>query len=158
MLKRHLLAAVAVLGLAGPAAAADIVETAAGDGNFTILLAAVKAAGLEETLKGDGPFTVFAPTDAAFGKLPAGTVEKLLEPGSKAELQKVLTYHVVPGKVMSGDLKGKTITAETVEGSMVAIDASGDVVKVDEAVVSTADITASNGVIHVIDAVILPKS
>jgi len=157
-MKRGILAAVTVLALAVPAKAADIVDTAAANGNFGTLVAAVKAAGLVETLKGAGPFTVFAPTDAAFEKLPAGTVENLLKPENKEQLQKVLTYHVVPGKVMSGDLKGKKTSAKTVEGSTVAIDASGDAVMVEGAKVSQADIGASNGVIHVIDTVILPKS
>jgi uncharacterized surface protein with fasciclin (FAS1) repeats len=157
-IKKNLLAAVTGLVLASPAAAADIVETAAANGSFTTLVAAVKAAGLVDTLKGPGPFTVFAPTDEAFKKLPAGTVENLLKPENKTQLTKVLTYHVVPGKVMASDVKGKTTTAKTVEGSTVAIDASGSAVKVDNATVSKADVTASNGVIHVIDTVIMPKS
>src|SRR4051794_10658741 len=157
-IKRNLLAAAAVLALASPAAAADIVETASLNGSFTTLVAAVKTAGLVDTLKGTGPFTVFAPTDEAFKKLPAGTVENLLKPENKAQLTKVLTYHVVPGKVMASDVKGKTTTAKTVEGSAVAIDASGSAVKVDNATVSKADVIASNGVIHVIDTVIMPKS
>src|SRR4051794_22885987 len=157
-IKRNLLAAPRVLAWASPAVAADIVETATSNGSFTTLVAAVKAAGLVDTLKGPGPFTVFAPTDEAFRKLPAGTVENLLKPENKAQLTKVLTYHVVPGKVMASDVKGKTTTAKTVEGSAVAIDASGGAVKVDNATVSKADVTASNGVIHVIDTVIMPKS
>ena len=148
----------AMLVAAGPAAAADIVETAVSNGNFKTLAAALQAAGLVETLKGKGPYTVFAPTDEAFKKLPAGTVETLLKPENKAQLQKVLTYHVVSGNVMSGDLKGKTTNAKTVEGSAVRIDASGNTVKVDDAVVTQADVNASNGVIHVIDSVIMPKS
>jgi uncharacterized surface protein with fasciclin (FAS1) repeats len=156
--KQKILAAVAVLAFAAPAAAADIVETASSDGSFSTLVAAVKAAGLVDTLKGKGPFTVFAPTDAAFKKLPAGTVENLLKPENKAQLTKVLTYHVVPGAVMASDVKGKKTTAKTVEGSAVAIDASGGTVKVDNATVSKADVNASNGVIHVIDTVIMPKS
>src|SRR3954469_3363249 len=100
-IKRNLLAAAAVLALAAPAAAADIVETASADGSFTTLVAAVKAAGLVETLKGKGPFTVFAPTEAAFKKLPSGTVENLLKPENKAQLTKVLTYHVLSGAVMA---------------------------------------------------------
>ena len=157
-IKKNLLAAVTGLVLASPAAAADIVETAAANGSFTTLVAAAKAAGLVDTLKGPGPFTVFAPTDEAFKKLPAGTVENLLKPENKTQLTKVLTYHVVPGKVMASDVKGKTTTAKTVEGSTVAIDASGSAVKVDNATVSKADVTASNGVIHVIDTVVMPKS
>ncbi len=151
------LALVAAAALAGPVRAADIVDTAASNGSFTTLVAALKAAGLVETLKGDGPFTVFAPTDAAFAKLPEGTVESLLKPENREQLRKVLTYHVVPGKVMSGDLAGKETTAATVEGSSVAIDAAGSGVTVDGATVTQADIDTDNGVIHVIDAVILPK-
>ena len=157
-IKRNLLAAATMLALASPAVAADIVETAASNGSFTTLVAAVKAAGLGDTLKGPGPFTVFAPTDDAFKKLPPGTVENLLKPENKAQLTKVLTYHVVPGKVMASDVQGKKTTAKTVEGSTVAIDASRGVVEVDNARVSKADVTASNGVIHVIDTVIMPKS
>lgn len=136
---------------------ADIVDTAISAGSFNTLVAAVKAAGLVETLKGDGPFTVFAPTDAAFAKLPAGTVEMLLEPENKAKLTAVLTYHVVPGKVMSADLAGKKLEAATVQGQKVSIDATMGGVSVDGAKVVTADIATSNGVIHVIDTVILPS-
>ena len=148
----------AMLVAAGPAAAADLVETAVSNGSFKTLTAALQAAGLVETLKGKGPYTVFAPTDEAFKKLPAGTVENLLKPENKAQLAKVLTYHVVAGNVMSGDLKGKTTNAKTVEGSAVRIDASSNTVKVNDAVVTQADVNASNGVIHVIDSVIMPKS
>jgi uncharacterized surface protein with fasciclin (FAS1) repeats len=148
----------AMLVAASPAAAADLVETAVSNGSFKTLTAALQAAGLVETLKGKGPYTVFAPTDEAFKKLPAGTVENLLKPENKAQLQKVLTYHVVAGNVMSGDLKGKTTNAKTVEGSAVRIDASGNTVKVGDAAVTQADVSASNGVIHVIDSVIMPKS
>ena len=158
-IKRNLLAAAGVLALASPAAAADIVETASSNGSFTTLVAAAKAAGLVDTLKGPGPFTVFAPTDEAFKKLPAGTVENLLKPENKAQLTKVLTYHVVPGKVMASDVKGqKTTTDCNGHGTHVAVDASGGAVKVDNATVSKADVNASNGVIHVIDTVIMPKS
>jgi len=148
----------AMLVAASPAAAADIVETAVSNGSFKTLTAALQAAGLVETLKGKGPYTVFAPTDEAVKKLPAGTVENLLKPENKAQLTKVLTYHVVAGNVMSGDLKGKMTNAKTVEGSAVRIDASGNTVKVGDAVVTRADVNASNGVIHVIDSVIMPKS
>ena len=134
----------------------DIVDTAVDAGSFNTLVAAVKAAGLVDTLKGDGPFTVFAPTDAAFAKLPAGTVEMLLKPENKAKLVAVLTYHVVPGKVMSGDLTGKKLEAKTVQGSSVSIDATKGVM-VDGANVTSADIETSNGVIHVVDTVIQPK-
>ena len=142
------------LGAARPVAAEkDIVDTAVAAGQFTTLATALKAAGLIETLKGPGPFTVFAPTDAAFAKLPAGTVEALLK--DKAKLAKILTYHVVAGKVMAADVV-KLTSARTVEGSMVSIDA-GNGVKINDATVVKADIAASNGVIHVIDTVILPK-
>ena len=133
----------------------DIVDTAVA-GKFNTLVAAVKAAGLVETLKGVGPFTVFAPTDEAFAKLPAGTLEDLLKPANKAKLQSVLTYHVVSGKVMAADVV-KLHTAKTVEGQNVTIKATGGKVTVDAANVTKTDIVASNGVIHVIDAVILPK-
>lgn len=157
-IKQSLFAGMVVVAMASPAAAADIVDTASSNGSFTTLVAAVKAAGLDDTLKGLGPFTVFAPTDEAFKKLPAGTVENLLKPENKAELTKILTYHVVPGKVMAADIKGKTTNAKTVEGSNLAIDATGSAVKVGTASVSAADVTASNGVIHVIDTVVMPKT
>ena len=136
--------------------AADIVETAAGAGSFDTLVSAVQAADLVEVLKGEGPFTVFAPTDEAFAKLPAGTVENLLRPENKEQLVALLTYHVVPGKTMSSELAGKELHATTVQGSPVEIDATGDGVMVDDATVVQADIEADNGVIHVIDAVIMP--
>jgi uncharacterized surface protein with fasciclin (FAS1) repeats len=138
------------------AASADIVDTAVAAGSFNTLVAAVQAADLVDTLKGEGPFTVFAPTDEAFAKLPAGTVDNLLKPENKDQLVAVLTYHVLPGKVMSGDIAGKTLEAATVQGSNVSIDAT-DGVMIDNASVTAADIEASNGVIHVIDTVILPK-
>jgi len=138
-------------------AAEDIVDIAAANEDFETLVAAVQAAGLVDTLKGEGPFTVFAPTDAAFEKLPAGTVEDLLKPENKDRLVSILTYHVVPGKVMSGDIAGAETMAETVQGQSLDIDATGDAVMVDEATVVTADIEASNGVIHVIDTVVLPE-
>ena len=137
-------------------AASDIVDTAVGAGSFSTLVAAVKAAGLVDTLKGEGPFTVFAPTDEAFAKLPAGTVESLLKPENKDKLVAILTYHVVPGKVMSKDLAGKSMKVATVQGQKVSIQAMSNV-HVDNATVATADIEATNGVIHVIDEVILPK-
>ncbi len=136
--------------------AADIVDTAVEAGQFKTLVAAVQAADLVETLKGDGPFTVFAPTDEAFAKLPEGTVDDLLKPENKDKLVAILTYHVVPGKIMSGDIAGKTADVETVQGSTLAVDAM-DGVKVDAANVISADIETSNGVIHVIDTVVLPK-
>lgn len=159
-LSRAFFAAVvaAPLALSAVAAkAADIVDTAVSAGQFNTLVAAVEAAGLVETLKGDGPFTVFAPTDEAFAKLPAGTVENLLKPENKDQLVAVLTYHVVSGKVMSGDIAGKMTEAMTVQGSELTIDAMKDGVTVDEAKVIQADIETSNGVIHVIDTVVLPQ-
>ena len=132
----------------------DIVDTAVA-GKFNTLVAAVKAAGLVETLKGEGPFTVFAPTDEAFAKLPAGTLDDLLKPANKAKLQDILKYHVVSGKVMAADVV-KLHTAKTVEGQNVTITATNGHVKVDHANVTKTDIVASNGVIHVLDAVILP--
>lgn len=134
----------------------DIVDVAVGAGTFNTLVAAVKAADLVGALKGDGPLTVFAPTDDAFAALPAGTVENLLKPENKAQLQAVLLYHVVPGKVMSADLSG-TVNAETLQGATVKI-VVDEGVTVNGANVVAADVAASNGVIHVIDAVILPPS
>lgn len=141
---------------AAQAKSKDIVDTAVGAGKFSTLVAAVQAAGLVDTLKGEGPFTVFAPTDEAFAKLPAGTVEDLLKPENKDKLVAILTYHVVPGKIMSGDIAGKTKDVKTVQGDTIAVDAT-DGVKVDEATVVNADIDASNGVIHVIDTVVMPN-
>ena len=138
------------------AKAGDIVDTAATAGQFETLVAAVKAAGLVDTLKGDGPFTVFAPTDEAFAALPEGTVENLLKPENRDQLVAVLTYHVIPGTVMSADIAGKTASVETVQGGSLSIDATAGVM-VDDANVVTADIITSNGVIHVIDRVVLPK-
>tara|TARA_R110002074_G_scaffold116613_2_gene248034 strand:- start:2289 stop:2768 length:480 start_codon:yes stop_codon:yes gene_type:complete len=135
--------------------AKDIVDTASEAGSFTTLLAAAEAAGLVETLKSEGPFTVFAPTDDAFAALPEGTVETLLLPENKDQLAAILTYHVVPGKVMSTDLTDD-MEAMTVQGTTVMIDLDNGVM-VDGATVTTADIEATNGVIHVIDQVILPE-
>jgi uncharacterized surface protein with fasciclin (FAS1) repeats len=147
-----------VLSLAAlPAKAKDIVDTAVGAGQFKTLVAAVTAAGLVDTLKGEGPFTVFAPTDAAFAKLPAGTLEMLLKPENKSKLAAILTYHVLPGKVMSGDIAGKKLMAATVQGSKIDVNAT-DGVMVNDANVVKADIVASNGVIHVIDKVIVPPA
>ena len=138
------------------AADKDIVDTAVGAGSFKTLVAAVQAAGLVDTLKGAGPFTVFAPTDEAFAKLPAGTVESLLKPENKAKLVAILTYHVVPGKVTAADVV-KLTEAKTVQGSSAKISAKDGKVMVDGANVIKTDIMTSNGVIHVIDAVIMPK-
>ena len=132
-----------------------LVDTAVDAGSFETLVAAVQAAGLVDTLKGDGPFTVFAPTDEAFAALPEGTVENLLLPENREQLVAILTYHVVPGKVMSTDLSDD-MSAATVQGSNVMIDLDNGVM-VEDASVVTADIETSNGVIHVIDKVILPE-
>nr|WP_297347291.1 fasciclin domain-containing protein [uncultured Glaciecola sp.] len=134
----------------------DIVDTAASNSDFTTLVAAVKAAGLVDALKAEGPLTVFAPTNEAFAKLPAGTVESLLLPENKAKLVQILTYHVVAGQVMAADVV-KIDSAKTLEGSSITVTVSGGAVKVDDANVTTTDIKTSNGVIHVIDTVIMPK-
>lgn len=159
MLKRTLLALTITGALSAPALAAahtlDIVDTAANAGSFSTLLAAAEAAGLVDTLKGDGPFTVFAPTDAAFAALPEGTVESLLMEENRAQLVEILTYHVVPGAVMSTDLSDGMM-ATTVQGGELMIDLDNGVM-VNNASVVAADIEASNGVIHVIDAVIIPE-
>jgi len=131
---------------------ADIVDTAVAAGSFTTLATALQAAGLVDTLKGDGPFTVFAPTDEAFAKLPAGTLEALL--ADPAKLQAVLTYHVVPGRVTAADVASLS-SATTVQGAPIAIDTSMGV-RVNDAHVTQADVLTSNGVIHVIDTVLLP--
>ncbi len=133
----------------------DIVDIAASNDDFSTLVAAVTAAGLVETLKGDGPFTVFAPTNDAFAKLPAGTVESLLEPENRDQLVSILTYHVVPGAVTSDQLAGKRLNVTTVQGGTVHVDGRNGV-KVNDANVTAADIMATNGVIHVIDTVLLP--
>ena len=160
MFRRTFLAVAASLMFASSAAMAgaptkDIVDTAAANGSFNTLVTAVKAADLVDTLKGDGPFTVFAPTDEAFAALPKGVLDDLLKPENKAKLAAVLTYHVVPGKVMSGDIAGKKLDVKTVQGTTAAVDAT-DGVKIDGATVVAADVKATNGVIHVIDKVILP--
>lgn len=139
-----------------PAAAQDIVATAAAAGSFKTLTAALQAAGLVETLKGAGPFTVFAPTDAAFAKLPAGTVESLLRPENKARLVAILTYHVVPGQVMAAQV-ATLKSATTVNGKSLAISVRGGAVMVYNARVVKTDIVCSNGVIHVIDTVVMPN-
>jgi transforming growth factor-beta-induced protein len=151
--KLVLVAAMSLCGVFG-AQAADIVDTAVGAGQFNTLVTAVKAAGLVDTLKGPGPFTVFAPTDEAFAKLPPGTLDSLLKNPEK--LKAVLTYHVVPGKVMAADVV-KLKSAKTVQGQTAKISAKGGAVMVDKAKVVKTDIVTDNGVIHVIDSVILPK-
>jgi uncharacterized surface protein with fasciclin (FAS1) repeats len=153
-------AGVASLFLATAAFAAppaqDIVDTAISAGSFNTLVAAVKAAGLVDTLKGAGPFTVFAPTDEAFAKLPAGTVEELLKPENKSKLVAILTYHVVPGKVMAEDVV-KLHEAKTVNGQELMVKTDMGSVMVDNATVVKTDILCTNGVIHVIDTVMLPQ-
>ena len=157
MIRRTFFALAASTAIAGAAWAEahskDIVDTAMEAGSFTTLLAAAEAAGLVETLKGEGPFTVFAPTDDAFAALPEGTVEGLLE--DTEALTAILTYHVVPGAVMSGDLSDG-MEAETVNGATAMVSIDGDTVMVGDATVTQADIEASNGVIHVIDSVLMP--
>jgi uncharacterized surface protein with fasciclin (FAS1) repeats len=147
-----------VLGLANAVSAQgkDLVDTAVAAGQFKTLAAALQAAGLIDTLKGKGPFTVFAPTDAAFAKLPKGTVEELLKPENKAKLTAILTYHVVAGKVMAADVV-KVKDAKTVQGGSIKVNAEGGRVMVDGATVVKTDIGASNGVIHVVDSVLMPK-
>lgn len=140
---------------ANDAGSKDIVDTAVAAGQFNTLAAALKAAGLVDTLKGAGPFTVFAPTDAAFAKLPAGTVEELLKPENKEKLIAVLTYHVVAGKAMAKDVASMS-SAKTVNGKDVSLKVDGGKVLVNSATVVAADVNASNGVIHVIDTVLLP--
>ena len=134
----------------------DIVDTAVAAGSFKTLVAAVTAAGLVDTLKGAGPFTVFAPSDDAFAKLPAGTVEELVKPESKAKLTAILMLHVMAGKVMAADVTGKTLTPASAGGELLHVDGTHGVT-VNGAKVTTADIACTNGVIHVIDTVLLPK-
>ena len=154
--------AATVIGLAVGSSTAfaadkDIVDTAVAAGQFKTLAAALGAAGLVDTLKGAGPFTVFAPTDDAFAKLPAGTVEELLKPENKGKLTAILTYHVVDGNVMAADVV-KLTEAKTLNGMMVKVKVNGDTVMINDAAVTSADIVASNGVIHVIDSVLLPPA
>ncbi|MFT7116356.1 MAG: putative surface protein with fasciclin (FAS1) repeats [Rhodoferax sp.] len=151
-MKKTLVASVIALGAVFSVQAADIVDTAVAAGSFKTLATALTAAGLIDTLKGPGPFTVFAPTDAAFAKIPKADLDALLK--NKAKLTSVLTYHVVPGKVMAADVKAGKV--KTVQGSMLTVTTMGGV-KVDGATVSATDIAADNGVIHVIDSVIMPK-
>jgi uncharacterized surface protein with fasciclin (FAS1) repeats len=154
--------AATVIGLAVGSSTAfsadkDIVDTAVAAGQFKTLAAALGAAGLIDTLKGAGPFTVFAPTDDAFAKLPAGTVEELLKPENKGKLTAILTYHVVDGNVLAADVV-KLTEAKTLNGMMVKVKVNGNTVMINDATVTSADIVASNGVIHVIDAVLLPPA
>jgi len=160
----HLIPAIALLASAACSFTAhaastdttkDIVAVASDTGNLTTLVTAIKAAGLVETLQGPGPFTVFAPTDAAFAKLPKATLDDLLKPENKAKLAGILTYHVVPGKVMAADVK--TMMAKTVNGEKLDIKVTDGAVTVNDAKVTATDVPASNGVIHVIDTVLMPK-
>ena len=151
-MKKTLIAAVLSLGVAFSVHAKDIVDTAVAAGNFKTLATALTAAGLVDTLKGKGPFTVFAPTDAAFAKIPKADLDALLK--DKAKLTAVLTYHVVAGQVMAADVKAGKV--KTVQGSELTISTTGGVM-VDKAKVTATDIVADNGVIHVIDSVIMPK-
>ncbi|MEC7762442.1 MAG: fasciclin domain-containing protein [Pseudomonadota bacterium] len=160
-MKRFATAAALAVLTAGAAHAETIAEIAAGNEDFSTLVAAADAAGLVETLNGEGPFTVFAPNNAAFDVLPEGTVESLLEPDMKDDLTGILTYHVVAGEIMSGDIEMGTTAVETVNGATLCVTASEDGVMLmdgagNEATVVSADIDADNGVIHVIDTVIMP--
>ena len=156
---KHLYILLAALVLTGSVSAGQktVVDVASSSDSFTTLVAALQTAGLVDTLNGAGPFTVFAPTDEAFAKLPAGTVESLLEPENRDQLRAILTYHVVPGRVAASEVV-KLESATTVQGSDVAIRVTDGKVTIDGATVVTADINASNGVIHVIDSVIIPSA
>jgi uncharacterized surface protein with fasciclin (FAS1) repeats len=163
-MKTLFLAAATALAALAPATAyaahhekKDIVDTAVAAGQFKTLAAALTAAGLVDTLKGPGPFTVFAPTDAAFAKLPAGTVDNLLKPENKAKLTAVLTYHVLPGNVPASAVAGKKLAPKTVNGATLDVDGTNGV-RVNNAKVIQPDVEASNGVIHVIDTVLLPPT
>lgn len=160
MFKTLSLALAAVVVAAGTAVAGmygkTVVDVAAGDDRFTTLVKAVKAADLAGTLKGDGPFTVFAPTNEAFAELPEGTVENLLKPENKDKLRAILTYHVVPGKVMAKDVSATTVSAETVNGATLDVGKMNGGVMAGNASIVATDIEASNGVIHVVDSVIMP--
>lgn len=156
-LRAAVIAAPMALIAALPVRAADIVDTAAANADFETLVAAVSAADLVETLKGEGPFTVFAPTDDAFAALPAGTLDDLLKPEAKAQLTGILTYHVVPGRIMAADIAMGQTSVETVNGQALNVQKTADGVLVNGARVTTADIAVDNGVIHVIDAVVLPS-
>ncbi|SDF50774.1 Uncaracterized surface protein containing fasciclin (FAS1) repeats [Limimonas halophila] len=161
MLRTFLMATVVTTGLTSAAVAGqmkDLVDTAAGDTRFSTLVEAVQAAGLVETLKGEGPYTVFAPTNAAFDEIPEDRLNSLLKPENRDALRDVLTYHVVAGNVMSGDIAGTEQNVDTVQGTALRVDATGDGVRINDARVVQADIEASNGVIHAIDAVVMPRA
>jgi uncharacterized surface protein with fasciclin (FAS1) repeats len=160
-MNKFTLAVVGLLALAAPATAANIVQTAASTGQFNTLLAAAKAAGLVGALSGGGPITVFAPTDAAFAKLPAGTVEELIKPKNKAKLAAILKYHVIPGRVFAKDVPHVPTHVRTLKGSgdrTIRVVRRGGTVRVDGVRVVAANIRASNGVIHVINRVLLPSN
>lgn len=154
-MKKSLIASVIALATLGSAHAKDIVDTAVAAGSFKTLATALQAAGLVDTLKGAGPFTVFAPTNAAFAKLPPGTLDNLLKPENRAQLTAILTYHVVPGRVLAADAVQHD-TATTVNGATADIVVSGGRVTIDGATITATDIKAGNGVVHVIDTVMLP--
>ena len=155
--KKYIFGAALLLGSYAPSSqAADIVDTAVAAGSFNTLVAAVQAAGLVETLQGEGPYTVFAPTDEAFAALPDGTLETLLKPENKDQLVAILTYHVIPGKVMSSDVSGKQLSVATAQGSDVYVNGMSGVT-VGGARVTQANVETDNGVIHVIDQVIIPN-
>ena len=161
MTLRAVLTAMMLLGFGAAAsdraaAQADIVETAVANGQFQTLLAAAEAAGLVETLRGPGPLTVFAPTDAAFARLPPGTVQTLLRPENRAQLTTLLGFHVVPGRITSGDLAGKAVRLDTAAGLPLMVDATRTPANVGGAPLAAPDVEASNGIIHVVDGVILP--
>jgi uncharacterized surface protein with fasciclin (FAS1) repeats len=155
-LSLSLLASTSAFAGSYPLPSKDIVDTAVSAGSFKTLTTALKAAGLVETLKGKGPFTVFAPTDGAFAKLPAGTVDSLLKPENKQKLTAILTYHVVAGNVKAADVV-KLTSAKTLNGESVTIKTAGGTVMINDATVVKADIAATNGTIHVIDTVLMPK-
>jgi uncharacterized surface protein with fasciclin (FAS1) repeats len=160
-MKKFTIALLGLLAFAAPATAANIVQTAASTGQFNTLLAAAKAAGLVGALSGGGPITVFAPTDAAFAKLPAGTVEELIKPKNKAKLAAILKYHVIPGRVFAKDVPHVPTHVRTLKSSgdrTIRVVRRGATVRVDGARVTAANIRASNGVIHVINRVLLPSN
>ena len=146
-----------IASLSAKAEQTDIVSTAASAGSFQTLIKAVKAADLEKTLKGEGPYTIFAPTDAAFAALPEGKLSNLLKPENKDKLVKLLSYHVVSGKITASDIAGKTKSLETLTGDKVKINSAGRTTKVEQAATQQPDVMATNGVIHVIDKVMTPE-
>jgi uncharacterized surface protein with fasciclin (FAS1) repeats len=158
---KSVLGVIAALGLSTAVIAGgykkDIIDTAASAGNFDTLIAAIEAAEFEDKLKGEGPFTVFAPSDEAFAELPEGTLEEWLEPENKEKLIELLSYHVVPGKVLSTDISADMDAVENLAGSELSVD-TGEGITINTASVTEGDVNASNGVIHIIDKVIMPSS